>query len=300
MERILSSVGRNGSNHTADVRKIQQLLNRFRHHGDSLLKVDGIAGHHTIAAIEHFQKARMSLARADGRVDPHGPTILRLSEHPGLRGTVHPQHLAVRHTRVERQPAPSRSEQSSAPTPVEANAQPGSAPHSPAGAIAWGAKVSPAFKAKVVAISGRLQVSPDFLMSCMAFESGETFSPLIRNAAGSGAIGLIQFMPSTAKTLQTSTKALGTMTPEQQLDYVEAYFEDYAGRLHTIEDIYMAILYPKAIGRGSDYVLFKSGTVAFRQNKGLDSDQDGKVTAHEAAAAVRRKYIKGLGQGYLG
>lgn len=41
-------------------------------------------------------------------------------------------------------------------------------------------------------------------MAAMAFESGETFSPSIKNAAGSGAVGLIQFMPSTAKALGTS------------------------------------------------------------------------------------------------
>ena len=62
----------------------------------------------------------------------------------------------------------------------------------------------------------------------------------------------------------------------------------------------MAILYPKAIGKGPDYVLFKSGTVAFAQNKGLDADKDGQVTAQEAASAVRRKYQKGLGVGFLG
>ncbi len=160
--------------------------------------------------------------------------------------------------------------------------------------------MSAAFKAKAIAISERLQVSPDFLMSCMAFESGETFSPLIRNAAGSGAVGLIQFMPSTARTLKTSSDELRGMSPEHQLDYVEAYFKPYAGHLHSIEDIYMTILYPRAIGKGPDYVLFKSGTTAYSQNKGLDRDQDGSVTVSEAAAAVRVEYHKGLGVGYLG
>jgi membrane-bound lytic murein transglycosylase B len=65
--------------------------------------------------------------------------------------------------------------------------------------ITWGVKVSDAFKRKVIVISQGLGVSPDFLMACMAFETGETFSPAIKNAAGSGAVGLIQFMPSTAK-----------------------------------------------------------------------------------------------------
>ena len=58
-------------------------------------------------------------------------------------------------------------------------------------------------------------------MACMAWESGETFSPTIRNGAGSSMIGLIHFMPTTAKSLGTSTEALSKMTAVEQLDYVE-------------------------------------------------------------------------------
>lgn len=35
-------------------------------------------------------------------------------------------------------------------------------------------------------------------MACMAFETGETFSPNEPNKADSGAVGLIQFMPKVA------------------------------------------------------------------------------------------------------
>src|SRR5205085_3198990 len=69
-------------------------------------------------------------------------------------------------------------------------------------------KVSQAFKDKVVQIASDLGTNPNFLMAVMSFESGGTFSPSIKNAAGSGAVGLIQFMPPTAKGLGTSTAAL--------------------------------------------------------------------------------------------
>lgn len=72
-------------------------------------------------------------------------------------------------------------------------------PNAPAGTIAWGKKVSPAFKSKVVAMAKMLNTDPNWLMAVMAFESGESFRPDIRNAAGSGATGLIQFMPATAR-----------------------------------------------------------------------------------------------------
>jgi len=67
-------------------------------------------------------------------------------------------------------------------------------PPSPTNAIAWGAKVSPEFKKRTVEISKELGINPDFLMACMAFESGATFRADIPNKAGSGAVGLIQFM----------------------------------------------------------------------------------------------------------
>ncbi len=129
--------------------------------------------------------------------------------------------------------------------------------------IAWGGVVDAAFKARVTSISLELQVAVDFLMAAIAFESAGTFSASVPNAAGSGAVGLIQFMPATARGLGTTTAALAAMSATQQLDYVRLYFLPYSGRLHTLEDVYMAILYPAAIGKGASHVLFSSGTTAY-------------------------------------
>lgn len=162
--------------------------------------------------------------------------------------------------------------------------------------FAWGQKVSPEFRAKVLGIANGFGWHPERasdLMACMAFESGETFSPSIRNGAGSGAVGLIQFMPSTAAYLETTVHDLAIMTPEEQLDYVKAYFKPYASRILSLDDMYMAILLPKYIGKPNDAVLF-SGGVGYRQNSGLDTDHDGKITKEEATAKVRQKLVKGL------
>jgi hypothetical protein len=48
--------------------------------------------------------------------------------------------------------------------------------------IAWGKKVSTEFKAKVIALSVKLRCDPSHLMSAMAFETGESFSPKIQNS----------------------------------------------------------------------------------------------------------------------
>jgi hypothetical protein len=166
--------------------------------------------------------------------------------------------------------------------------------------IAWGAKVSPGFKTKAIAVAQDLDAPIDFLMSAMAFESAETFAPDVKNAAGSGAVGLIQFRPSTAKALGTTAEALAKLTAEEQLGWVKKYFLPKKGHLKSIEDLYMAILYPAAIGKPRDTTLFSKGTTVYSQNKGLDTNRDGKITIAEAVAAVRRKYEKGISYGYLG
>lgn len=137
------------------------------------------------------------------------------------------------------------------------------------------------------AIAQRLGTRPEYLLAAMGFETGGTFSPSVRNQAGSGATGLIQFMPSTARGLGTSTNALAGMSQTQQLQYVERYLRPYQGQLDSLEDVYMSILYPAAIGRGAGHTLFSRGTTAYRQNQGLDVNRDGRVTVGEATEKVR-------------
>lgn len=169
--------------------------------------------------------------------------------------------------------------------------------------LAWGAKVSPLFRGKTATIAIDLQVDPSWLMSCMAFESGETFSPNIRNAAGSGAVGLIQFMPSTANALGTSTDQLAAMTAEHQLDFVALYFKPQRGKLKNLGDVYMTILWPNGIGKPDSYALFdrndKQHPARYVQNAGLDFNHDGVVTRGEAYAHVAAKLQKGLQPGLV-
>jgi len=165
-------------------------------------------------------------------------------------------------------------------------------------ALAWGAKVSQEFRDKVTRIASVIGIDTNFLMACMAFESGETFSPSIRNAAGSGAVGLIQFMPSTAVLLGTTTDELVSKTAEEQLDDVLKYFEPHQGKLQTLADVYMCILWPAAIGKPDYYVLFDKSDPhhpkQYIQNRGLDFNADGKITKSEATYPVSKKLKKGL------
>ena len=80
------------------------------------------------------------------------------------------------------------------------------------------------------------------------------------------------------------------MSAERQLDFVEKYLQPYKGRMNTVEDAYMAVFYPAAIGRSNSSTLFSRGTTAYSQNSGLDLNRDGSITKGEAATRVRQIY----------
>lgn len=162
--------------------------------------------------------------------------------------------------------------------------------------LAWGARVSAEFRHRVFEIADWLGIDPSYLMACMAFESGESFSPAVRNGAGSGAVGLIQFMPATARALGTTANALAAMTAVEQLDWVQKYFAPYRRRLHTLSDLYMAILWPAAVGKPESAWLWSKAArpTTYRQNAGLDANKDGVITKAEAASKVQAKLLRGI------
>lgn len=113
-------------------------------------------------------------------------------------------------------------------------------------------KVSAAFMDKVVSISNSLGIDPNWLMFIMNYESAGTFSPSIQNKGN--ATGLIQFEPSTAEGLGTSTEALAGMSAEDQLDFVYQYLRHYKGDMVDYYTTYLAIFYPAALNQPDTYV----------------------------------------------
>lgn len=161
------------------------------------------------------------------------------------------------------------------------------------GKLPWGGKVTQEFRAKVREIAQKLQVSPGWLMAIMNFETGGSFSPSRKNP-GSSATGLIQFIESTAKGLKTSTAELRNMTAIQQLDYVYKFFAPNAGRISSLDDCYMLVLWPKAFRKPDDFVLWSEGSEEYRVNRDLDTNHDGKVTKREAAQRAHNSFKEGL------
>ncbi|WJV25923.1 MULTISPECIES: hypothetical protein [Pseudomonas] len=165
------------------------------------------------------------------------------------------------------------------------------------GKLIWGARVSEAFRAKVVAIAQGLSVDQNWLMAVMAWETGKTFSPAARNP-GSTATGLIQFLQSTAIRLGTTTAQLARMSAVEQLDYVDKYYKAVpAGRIRNLGDAYLAVLFPPAIGRPDSFVMWQRDTGPYQReyaaNSGLDREKKGYITRGDAVSVVNDSYREG-------
>ncbi len=153
-----------------------------------------------------------------------------------------------------------------------------------------------AFEEKVKEISHKLEIPPDWLMSVMYSES--RFDAGAINFKGSGAVGLIQFMPSTATELGTSTTHLQRLTHIGQLSYVFQYLNNIKskyGKFDSLTKLYLAILYPKAIPENACFVLYSKPSISYKQNSGLDENRDGSVTVDD----IDKRMLRVFPQAYM-
>ena len=149
------------------------------------------------------------------------------------------------------------------------------------------------FTEKVASICSQLNIKPEWLMFVMWFES--KLNPQAVNPI-SGATGLIQFMPSTARGLGTTTAVLKRMSNVQQLDYVLAYLRPYKGRMKTWVDVYLAVFYPRAMGN-PNFVI--TSDIVAKQNKIFDLNKDLDISVKEIETALRKQIPEKYRKDYL-
>jgi len=106
--------------------------------------------------------------------------------------------------------------------------------------------VSVSYTAYLLDLALKLQTRPEWLENLINFESG--FKPGARNPY-TGARGLIQFMPDTARALgykdADDLVRLNPSIPEQLRGPVYAYLKRFAP-FPTEQSLYMAVFYPAA------------------------------------------------------
>jgi hypothetical protein len=164
----------------------------------------------------------------------------------------------------------------------------------------------------IVQCAESLGIHPDWLACVISFETGGSFSPAqpnmwaLREAQRKrvpyvGAMGLLQFMPDTAERLGTSTDQLRGMTFDEQMVFVYKYLAPFARRMTSLEDTYLAVFYPAAMGRPDDFVVGNLYGTSFQkavyiQNRGLDRDNDGIIKRGEIVATIQAIYNDADGQ----
>ena len=160
-------------------------------------------------------------------------------------------------------------------------------------------KVDTDFLKSLENMCNRLDMNCMAVLSVMHYETGGSFRSDIKNP-NSSATGLIQFMGSTARGLETTTENLSKMNQVEQLKYVEKYFNLIKDNFDEVDylnpkNVALAVFYPRAIGQGDNYIIAEEGRSRLddrilKVNK--DHNGDGKITADEYTG-------KSLGLGYL-
>ena len=159
------------------------------------------------------------------------------------------------------------------------------------------AKHGQAFIDEVRAMAGRLGMDPSHIMATMKAECN--FDHTAVNPMSS-ATGLIQFMPSTARSLGTTVEAIRGMSAIGQLEYVEKYYKSFGNLSQQISEpaeSYLLVFYPYAVGKPDSYVLGSHvsdgrARLIARQNGIYDLNKDGYVTKGEVMQYMRENKYK--------
>lgn len=109
----------------------------------------------------------------------------------------------------------------------------------------------------------------------------------------SDATGLIQFLPSTARRLGTTTDALRRMSRREQAPFVGRYFASVHGRPTMVGDTYLAVFAPAHVGHADQEVIYAEPSLGWRQNPGLREGREGPITCQ----SVRRRGTPPVGWG---
>lgn len=179
--------------------------------------------------------------------------------------------------------------------------------------LVWGHKIGCDERKKVVEVAKNLGINPNWLMSVIALETAETFSPSIDN--GIGYVGLIQFGKDAATNVGSTQEKLVKMSFIEQMNYVQKFLTEKKDKYKTLVDLYLAVLYPTACGHGSerDYVVlknkaYKNNPMFFKEDdeyiekinkkgkiiKVRGPKEDGKTYVWEVDMAIQGVYTRGL------
>ena len=114
-------------------------------------------------------------------------------------------------------------------------------------------------------------IKPEWLLRIICRES--SFNTKAVNPY-SGATGIIQWLPSTARHLGTTTSNLYNMSFSEQLDYVYKYFKmiNKTNQVNSFEEVYLIVFYPRAIGKPDNYIIGHKNSKIVKQNPAISNN----------------------------
>lgn len=139
------------------------------------------------------------------------------------------------------------------------------------------------FHDRLKTISKDLGVKSSDLLRIMEFESG--MDPAATNKEGSGARGLIQFMPKTAlSTFGKTADWIATLSAYDQLLYVWGFYRrNKLPKGASLGDIYLVTFMPAALGKPDDFALGKKGAYnkkVWDVDLGINWDQNSQFSRY--------------------
>lgn len=139
---------------------------------------------------------------------------------------------------------------------------------------------------KINKISKKHGIKPSWLILTMFKES--RVNPKAVNPS-SGASGIIQFMPSTARNLGTTVEKIREMSFYRQLRYVDKYLVSLnkSKLINTYEDFYLAIFYPRALGKDLNYTIGAKNSKVVDLNRSIANER-GIITKKDVALHANR------------
>jgi hypothetical protein len=139
------------------------------------------------------------------------------------------------------------------------------------------------FTASIEKLAKKRGLSTSELYKVIQGESG--FNPTARNK--SGATGLFQIMPGSAKELGVSTDQILKMTPAQQVDL----YDKYLGRWNYSSKNRLGIMQaaPAFANREPEAVIYPKSSKAWKQNPGWRELNDGPITVRSINSYYARQ-----------
>jgi len=151
--------------------------------------------------------------------------------------------------------------------------------YSPSGPL----KSDPEFVASVEKLAEKRGISTSEIYKIIQGESG--FKPTAQNK--SGATGLFQLMPASAKELGYSTSDIKKMSPSQQVDLYDKYLDRWSYSNKNRLGIMQAA--PAFANREPEAIIYGKSTAAWKQNPGWREKGDGPITVRSINSYYARQ-----------